>query len=220
MTKQAKTFNDLLQIKYGERGTPKREEFEVKVEAFYLHEMMKETMNSPQSYPFIGSKEIAQRVASKYEGTKIREIDDILQWMEAENQTIMDEQITATFIINEQQELVISDRHSEHVVCAGGRKVLSVGEITFAFGFEGEEIYVSEISNQSTGYCPKPSSWEAVEIALKKIGVRHPAFFTKAYKFRFCENCQTINLIKEETYECAVCEGELELEWNMDKTKK
>ncbi len=40
--KQTKTFNDLLRIKYGERGTQKREEFEAKAEAFYLCEMLKE----------------------------------------------------------------------------------------------------------------------------------------------------------------------------------
>lgn len=40
--KQAKTFNDLLRIKYGERGTQKREDFEAKAEAFYSNEMLNE----------------------------------------------------------------------------------------------------------------------------------------------------------------------------------
>ncbi len=175
-------------------------------------------MNPPQSYPYIDPKEITQRVSKKYEGSKIIQIEDLRKWIKNSNQILVNDQLTATFVINEQKELVISDRNSEHVVCAGGRKVLSVGEITFGFEDEDEEeIFVAEISNQSTGYCPKPTSWEAVELALEKIGVEHPTFFTKAYEFRYCENCQTINLIKEEIYECAVCGEELALEWNMDK---
>ncbi|MGD1839969.1 MAG: hypothetical protein ACFB0B_03610 [Thermonemataceae bacterium] len=114
--------------------------------------------------------------------------------------------------------MVISDRHAEHVVCAGGQNVLSAGEMTF--NFDLEDIYVGEVSNQSTGYCPKTESWKAVEIALDKIKIAHPDFFTSAFEFRYCENCQTKNLIKEEVYECSVCCADLSLDWNIDKIKK
>ena len=38
----AKTFDELLDIKYGNQGTKKRDEFEVKAKAFIVGEMIKE----------------------------------------------------------------------------------------------------------------------------------------------------------------------------------
>lgn len=178
---------------------------------------LKSKMNKFQSYFYVGPKEIIERVDKRYEGTKITQIKDILKWVEDFNQTTVDEKLIATFVISENEELLISDRHSEHVMCAGGRNVLSAGEITYSF--EKKEIYVSEISNQSTGYCPKPDSWEIVEIVLSKIGLEFPKYFTRAFEFRYCENCETKNLIKEGIYECAVCGFELDLEWNFSEMK-
>ncbi len=40
--KDARTFDELLEIKYGKPGTPKRDEFEVKAKAFIVGEMIKE----------------------------------------------------------------------------------------------------------------------------------------------------------------------------------
>ncbi len=59
--KQAKTFEDLLRIKYGERGTEKREVFEAKAEAFYLCEMLKEKRKDAQ----ISQKSLAEKTALK-----------------------------------------------------------------------------------------------------------------------------------------------------------
>jgi HTH-type transcriptional regulator/antitoxin HipB len=39
--KDAKTFDELLDIKYGKLGTPKRDEFETKAKAFVVGEMIK-----------------------------------------------------------------------------------------------------------------------------------------------------------------------------------
>ena len=41
-TKDARTFDELLETKYGKLGTPKRDEFEVKAKAFIVGEMIKE----------------------------------------------------------------------------------------------------------------------------------------------------------------------------------
>jgi len=169
-------------------------------------------MKEYQSYFYVGPAEIKTRIHKKYEGNKIKQIKDLQKWIKASNQKITNGELIATFIINEQKELVVSDRHSEHVVCAGGKNVLSAGEITFSF--EKKEIYISEITNQSTGYCPKPTSWEIVEIVLNKLNVAYPKYFTSAFEFRRCLNCQTKNLIKEEIYECAVCNADLDIEWN------
>lgn len=38
----AKTFDELLDIKYGKQGTEKRDDFEVKAKAFVVGEMIKE----------------------------------------------------------------------------------------------------------------------------------------------------------------------------------
>ena len=174
-------------------------------------------MKEFQSYYFVGSKEIKSRVEKRFEGKRINRKEDIRNWIKESGQNLRDDEIVATFVIKESEELVISDRHSEHVLCAGGKDVLSAGEITFRV--EKGKISVIEITNQSTGYCPKPNSWGIVEIAIARIGIEHPEYFTKAYDFRYCENCETKNLIKEEIYECAVCGSELELEWNIDKIK-
>jgi HTH-type transcriptional regulator / antitoxin HipB len=40
--KEAKTFDELLDIKYGKLGTPKRDEFETKAKAFVVGEMIKD----------------------------------------------------------------------------------------------------------------------------------------------------------------------------------
>jgi HTH-type transcriptional regulator/antitoxin HipB len=41
-TKDAKTFDELLDIKYGKPGNDKRDDFEVKAKAFVVGEMIKE----------------------------------------------------------------------------------------------------------------------------------------------------------------------------------
>jgi len=41
--KDAKTFDELLDIKYGRTGTKKRDEFELESKAFMIGEMLKET---------------------------------------------------------------------------------------------------------------------------------------------------------------------------------
>ena len=102
-------------------------------------------------------------------------------------------------------------------MCAGGKKVLSAGEITF--NFEKAIVSVIEISNESTGYCPKPDSWEVIELVFNRLKIAHPKYFTSAFEFRLCEYCLTKNLIKEEVYECAVCGTNLDLNWNFDKMK-
>jgi len=115
--------------------------------------------------------------------------------------------VVATYTIGTDGELRIADRHSEHVACAGGEQVLAAGEITF--DGRGPELKVSEVTNQSTGYCPGPECWPAVEQSLKAIGIPHPAGFTTQFIFRRCRGCGSINIVKEEWYVCAVCESDL-----------
>lgn len=106
---------------------------------------------------------------------------------------------TFTYVVTAEGTLWLADQHSEHVSCARGEAVLAAGELTLA---KGE---VSAISNLSTGYCPEPSCWLAIQAALKRAGFDTPEGFTHTYVFRQCSSCGQRNVIKEELYECAVC---------------
>lgn len=46
--KEATTFDELLDIKYGKLGTPERDEFESKSKAFIVGEMIRETRRKAQ----------------------------------------------------------------------------------------------------------------------------------------------------------------------------
>ena len=107
--------------------------------------------NNIQLYDYVGPQEIFDSVDFAFSGYKISSIQDIENWISASSQTVVGHCLIATFVINENHELLINDRHSEHVMCAGGKKVISAGEISFLFG-KNDTITVHEITNQSTGY--------------------------------------------------------------------
>ncbi|MBF0289995.1 MAG: hypothetical protein HQM14_19435, partial [SAR324 cluster bacterium] len=64
-------------------------------------------------------------------------------------------------MISLNQELLLAPQRSEHVACAAGRDVLSAGQMAF----DPETVSLEEVTNQSTGYCPEPESWDAVAMA-------------------------------------------------------
>ncbi len=168
-----------------------------------------------QLYSYVGSQEIINSVDFNFTGYKISKCEDITNWIKKTSQELVNNTVIATFIINGNHQLVISDRHSEHVLCAGGKKVVSAGEISFFFE-DKQTVLISEITNQSTGYCPKPESWEYVDKVLSKIEIDYPSHFTLSFDFRLCNYCKSINLIKEHIFECQVCDNKLDLEWNFD----
>jgi len=59
--KDAKTFDELLNIKYGKLGTSKRDEFEVKAKSFVVGEMIKEARKEAH---------LTQEALAKRTGTK------------------------------------------------------------------------------------------------------------------------------------------------------
>jgi hypothetical protein len=122
--------------------------------------------------------------------------------------------IIQTFVVTEDGSLCVADRRSEHVACAGGAPVLAAGEITFHR--VGSSVEAEEVTNQSTGYCPEPESWKAMAAALAQAGIRGPDRYTTEFVFRRCEHCGQINLVKEEIFECAVCECALPSGWNFE----
>ena len=166
----------------------------------------------PALYSYVGPREIAARVQPDRLGAPVRSADDVRVWIESTAQDLSRGAVIATFIIDESGVLRIADRRSEHVACAGGRPVQAAGEMTFSVG---PTIEVSEVSNQSTGYCPEPSSFGSVAKALHAAGIVGPGNYTFACEFRRCDACNTLTLIKSGDYTCAVCGADLPPQYNV-----
>jgi hypothetical protein len=115
---------------------------------------------------------------------------------------------TVTFVVTDDGQLWVADRRSEHVACARGGDVLAAGELTFA-----ADGTVEGATNQSTGFCPEPTSIDALRAALDRAGIAAPRSYEPAFEFRRCATCG-VNLIKEGVFECAVCGEPLPAEWN------
>ena len=169
-------------------------------------------MEHHQSYSYIGPKDLLRLVKDEHRGCRILDLNDLSEWIGSNRGMIEGDRLTSTFVINESQELIIADRHSEHVACAGGENVLAAGEITF--GFDGKAIEVTGITNQSTGYCPRVDCWSIVHKVLCAIGIQHPEYFTYAFEFRRCGECGNTNLVKDNDFTCAICDANLDEEWN------
>jgi len=137
-------------------------------------------------YRYVGPVEIADRVGGRggIAVDTVETLDDSLRSMDDFKRGASH---TVTFVVSLDGKLRLSDRRSEHVMCADGQPVLSAGEMTFVC--DEDRIYVERVTNQSTGYCPEPESWRAVAEALDRIPVDHPDLFDPAFVFRKCESC-------------------------------
>ncbi|MFC4053982.1 hypothetical protein ACFOY4_30175 [Actinomadura syzygii] len=169
----------------------------------------------PAEYEYVGPSEILAAVRAGSEGVRIASGGDFAVWVAARGEDELAEPFT--FVVGLDGVLRLAPRRSEHVACAGGRPVLSAGEISFVLG-DGRPR-VDEISNQSTGYCPDPASWPAVGEALDRAGLPHPGQFTDSIIFRRCPECGERNLVKEGHFFCAVCGAELPSTWNLSPEK-
>jgi hypothetical protein len=132
------------------------------------------------------------------------------RWLAGLNRAERSEPVT--FVITLDGVLRLGPRRSEHVALAGGREVLAAGEITFVPGTAGWSV--TEVTNQSTGYCPDPGCWPAVHRALDHLGVPHPADFTTKIVFRRCPACHERNIVRDGDFTCALCDSALPIRWN------
>ncbi|MFE3200552.1 hypothetical protein [Embleya sp. NPDC059237] len=167
---------------------------------------------SVRRYRYVGPPDLTALVRPDNEGRSIGSAADVDAWISARGPREACEPFT--FVVDVAGVLRLAPRRSEHVVCAGGREVLSAGEI--AFRSDAGRWVADEISNQSTGYCPDPGSWPAVADALTRAGIAHPGGFTHEVVFRRCSSCGQLHIVRDRHYVCAVCDEALPHAWNVD----
>ena len=163
-------------------------------------------------YQYVGPAEIAARVRGSCGGTVIDSLEKVRDSLRSMDDYRSGESLTVTFVVGLGGKLRIADRRSEHVMCAQGKAVLSAGEMTF--GWVDDRIVVEGVTNQSTGYCPEPESWEAVATALDRLSIDRPSGFDPVIVFRRCPSCSQINVVKDDRFECEVCQSRLPKQWN------
>src|SRR5262245_42017436 len=152
-------------------------------------------------YQYVGPEAIRERSATAPTGMRIASPGDLMEWLSVSGQEPDPAgRFALTYLVNEQGELVVADRRSEHIACSGGGPVLSAGELFLAVS--GTDVEVVEVSNQSTGFCPEPESWPAVSAALDRVGVPHPGRFTLEVIFRRCPRCGERNVVKDGWFVC------------------
>jgi hypothetical protein len=156
------------------------------------------------------AEETRQRIASA---------DEISAWVGKHGEEAeFDRSVPACYIVDTDYEFWIASRFSEHVTLAKARPVLAAGEVFF--GEDGGVATVERITNQSTGYCPEPSSFKIAEFVLAKLKIPHPEEFDPAFQFRWCKPCGNIEIVKDGDFTCLMCGEELPEEWNLDQWRQ
>ncbi|MFE1465572.1 hypothetical protein ACFW6M_31245 [Streptomyces nigra] len=167
-----------------------------------------------RSYRYVGPVELKAAVRPGDGGRRIGSTADFDGWIVEQSTVELAEPFT--FVVGVDGVLRLAPRRSEHVACAGGDMVLSAGEISFMR--EADRWTVSEVSNQSTGYCPDVTSWAEVARALDAAEPRRPPGFTHEVVFRRCPDCQERNIVREGDFVCVFCGSDLPAAWNVDPT--
>jgi len=169
---------------------------------------------SKREYHYVGPIRIRDAAKLQPAGVRITSLDELRTWLACpESMEPMPRKARiATFTIELGNGLLLAPRRPEHVACASGGPVLSAGEITF----DGN-LTVTEITNQSTGFCPEPESWTSVATALDRVGVPHPGCFTTEIVFRLCPVCRERNIVRDSWFYCALCDGKLPEHWNFTR---
>ncbi|MFG3491432.1 hypothetical protein [Streptomyces sp. NPDC047972] len=165
-----------------------------------------------RAYRYVGPTELKETVRPGSGGCRIRTAAEFGEWVAARSVAELAEPFT--FVVGEDRALRLAPRRSEHVACAGGGRVLGAGEITFVREERGWAV--SEVSNQSTGYCPDIASWSEVARAIDRTGLVRPRGFTHEVVFRRCPGCQEHNIVREDDFVCVFCGGDLPETWNVD----
>ncbi len=164
-------------------------------------------------YHYVGPEAIRSRTVDAPPGVMVGSVHDLEEWLRRTGQRANPQGLfPVTFVVDEAGLLRVADRASEHVTCAGGKQVLSAGEMFLMPTARG--LRVEAISNQSTGYCPEPESWPAVAAVLDRIGIPHPRRFTLEIVFRRCPACGDRNIVRDGWFVCGICGADLPAAWN------
>ena len=164
----------------------------------------------PQLYKYVGPEAIRHAVAESNSGVMIHDKNQLAFWMQQQDEWD-DDCLTMTFAVPADGSLRVAPRRSEHVACARGADVLAAGELVIRLN---PALEVVGASNLSTGYCPEPSCWEALQRALRSLDIPAPPALTFSCTFRKCPACGERNLVKDDWFVCAICDGPLPAEWN------
>jgi hypothetical protein len=157
-------------------------------------------------FSYVGPPEIRAASKNSPPGSRISSRSEAKAFYE---EHAREERGWATYVIDINGSLLAAPRRSEHVACAGGKDVLAAGELRLDSA--GSAV---EITNNSTGYCPREACWRAVESAFDNAGLEHPGQFTYLAVFRRCDVCGERNLVKDGWFVCAICDADLSKEWN------
>lgn len=169
-------------------------------------------MAPPRWYRYVGPADVAAVALLGNQGRSVRSRTDFDACVGAIEPRDLAEPFT--YVVDTEGVLRLAPRRSEHVACAGGGEVLAAGEITFLKRVSGWTV--SEVNNQSTGYCPDPACWPSVASALDRAEFDRPDGFTVEFVFRRCPDCYNINVVKDEDFTCCLCGAELPRVWNVD----
>ncbi|MEU7793061.1 hypothetical protein AB0J77_23060 [Micromonospora tulbaghiae] len=167
-------------------------------------------MAQTRRYAYVGPAEFRDRVVA-VDAVAVDSVASLDEWLTGRDRQDLAEPVT--FVVDLDGVLRLAPRRSEHIALAGGRNVLAAGEMAFAL--VGGGWHVSEVTNQSTGYCPDPDCWPAVAKALDRIGVPHPGRLTDRVIFRRCPACRERNIVRDDDFTCALCGDTLPARWNL-----
>ncbi|MEU2702434.1 MULTISPECIES: hypothetical protein [Micromonospora] len=167
-------------------------------------------MAQTRQYAYVGPAEFRDRAVA-VDAVTVDSIASLDEWLAGRDPGDLVEPVT--FVVDLDGVLRLAPRRSEHIALAGGRDVLAAGEMAFALAGGGWRA--SEVTNQSTGYCPDPDCWPAVAEALDRVGVPHPGRFTDQVIFRRCPSCGERNIVRDDDFTCALCGDTLPARWNL-----
>ncbi len=163
-------------------------------------------------YPYVGPAELREP-GREPSGIAITSQAMLAAWLGGRGRDELAEPFT--FAVSADGDLLLAPRRSEHVHCAGGRDVLAADEITFSQ--DGQAWRAVAVTNHSTGYCPAPESWPAAAAALDRAGIARPPGYDPVVIFRRRPACQALNVVRDEHFACAICDGPLPREWNISQ---
>lgn len=157
------------------------------------------------AYAYVGPEDIGEAVRPGGGGARIRTRADLDAFLSARPADELAEPFT--FVVDASMTLRLAPRRSEHVACADGKPVRAAGELGFARTSSGWAVPYA--SNQSTGYCPDPDSWQSLAAALTRAGIFRAGAHTHPIVYRRCPSCAEWNSVQDAHFVCALCDADL-----------